>query len=174
MAENETKVDLRPESDGFQKVTRRFQIRGGAKREHPACKVNSAGRAAFNMEASELVHRVAESLGMPGRYMVAFSVHEAKGIVAAYLTAQEVEGSMPVQLTAVAPRLVTMHLGGVFAQVPSLRPTGVVRCAVHREVDAAGTPYIRISLANAVPVRRLSRSGKVAPDLTTPGQSAGE
>lgn len=160
MAENKESANG-PKKNGWKKVTKQFQVQGGAKREAAAVTLNEFGHTMGNAEGSAILFRSAMAQGIdPTReFLIDFAVNEERQSIATWATTQATEGTTTVRLyKSGGSSWVSFHLGGAFAEAPDLRPTiKETRVLVHEELDENGIPMMVIPVKSGLAKNTQSR-----------------
>lgn len=142
----------------FQPVNATFQVSGGALRGEDGALIHPSGFAKLNAGGSEALDALAVQAGLPvGQYAVRFGVDPERELIAAYVIESGAEGAMPVMRSGKG-NVISLHMGGVFADYPLLRPAGKRTCVVMSRLDVEGKPCLIFALQTSLAARRTSRT----------------
>lgn len=146
-----------PKKKKFQKVTASHKVSGGALRDDPAVKVEPSGRSECNRGASDLLDQLADTDA--DDYMVYFGADRKTKTVAVYVGGDDEDGAMRIRRYAgKGGSRISFHMGGVWKQHPSLRPSSTAEYKVKLDTDEEGTPYMEINLKARHDVRKGRKS----------------
>lgn len=162
--------DSGPKKSGWKKVTRNFQSIGSARRGTAAFIVRRTGLTEGNVEATQWLDKIAVLRGIePKDYLLQTLVDEERELIAIYPIPKGVPGAVTItRYENGASSRISFHLGGAFAEAPSLRPEGKkVQCLMSEELDEEGLPVILIPTKTGKAKATRSRGGS-----STPGSQA--
>lgn len=147
-------------ADEVVRVTRVYNVAGGATREEPKFTVARTGRCSSNTEAKDELQRLVRDEGQNWEnIMVTTGGVESKGLLYVYAGKPGEAGLTNAQLYK---NSVSFHAGGAFREMPGLRPTSKVECKAVRAKDSKGEPCLIIHVGAGTPVRSMKRKKKEA------------
>lgn len=165
-----------PKKKNWQKVTKNYKARGGANRNAAAVTVTEHGLTETNVAATEIADRTAVARGIDPtkEYIVELVVDQENELIAMYGVAEGAPGRTTInRYKNGASWRISFHMGGSFAEYPSLRPGyKKVKCLVYEDVGDDGLPVMVIPIKTGKPVSTRSRGD----DRPAPGSqsAAGE
>lgn len=142
----------------FNRVSRSFNVSGGAQRHESKITVKKTGAMRGNTGAKELMVEFAKDHGLdPNDFQVGLGGNEAIGQVALYAPKP---GDTDLMKVTLYDNSVSVHAGQVFLEHPKLRPAGTVDCHLERTKDAKGVDCIAVHVGGGSPTRRVKRQKK--------------
>jgi hypothetical protein len=151
-------INPNPEGRQFKAVKRSYDIQTDSRAKAQGGKIHPSGRFPLNVKGTGILDRLAVDAGQSvERFNVYYEADDVNDLVAVYIATEVREGVMAARRDADG-RTVTLHLGGVFAEYPTMRPVSKRDCEVWRETDAKGRPCMVISLKTALSTRTTTRS----------------
>ncbi|HEY3365463.1 MAG TPA: hypothetical protein VGK74_10460 [Symbiobacteriaceae bacterium] len=134
-------------------------VTGGAGRDSEGGTIYPSGRFVVNAGGTDYWHSLVHAEGLDkDKSGAIFEADEDQGLVVVRPVLGAAIGIMPVR--PLADGTVAIHLGGCFAEKPSLRPLGKRDVKVTIGSDSNGKPSLLIYLQIALPKRTTPRKAK--------------
>lgn len=137
------------------RVTKAYNVAGGALRQEPKVIVARTGACTGNTAAKEMIQDFFRALGHnPEDFEVALGGVEADGMLHVYEGKPKAAGNMKPTLNR---NDIRFHAGGAFQIMPKLRPVTRVECSIKASTDEEGEPCLVINVGGGAPVRTQKR-----------------
>lgn len=169
MADSQKDPEI-PKKKGFNKVTKSYRTRGGARRERALVKLTQYGSATGNAEATEMVirHAIARGVDPKGDFLIDVGTDEEREVVAIWPTAEASPGTSTIRI-AKNRAACSFHVGGALDLSPALRPIAKKsKCVVSEELDEHNLPVMIIPTKAGKATNTQSRDD----GQSTPGSQA--